>query len=267
MPTLDMYQVDAFTAAPFGGNPAAVVPLDDWLPDDVLQGIALENNLSETAFWRPHNGAGADGDLDLRWFTPASEVDLCGHATLGASHVLLNRLETGRERVTFHTRSGPLTVSRGAEGRLVMDFPAQAPAPAEVGDVASVIGAEPELVVAGPYAVALLKDEAAVRAVSPDFGRFGELNPPFVIVTAPGEDCDFVSRFFAPTGGIDEDPVTGSAHCILTPFWAERFGKTEFHARQVSARGGEIWCRLEGDRVILEGHCVDYLEGRIQVPG
>lgn len=262
---LKLYQVDAFTERTFGGNPAAVVPLAEWLPDATMQAIALENNLSETAFFVPRG----DGVFDLRWFTPLIEVDLCGHATLGTAWVLFNRLGYDGEAVTFHTRSGSLTVVRDGD-RLAMDFPAQPPAPepAEIGDVAGALGVRPEAVFAAPYALAVLDSEATVRAVRPDFRRIAALDIPELIVTArcaEGGDCDFVSRFFAPTGGIDEDPVTGSAHCILIPYWAKRLGKTEMFARQVSARGGALWCALNGDRVTIAGYGAPYLEGTISV--
>ena len=261
---LNLYQVDAFTDRTFGGNPAAVVPLRAWLPDGTMQAIALENNLSETAFFVPRE----DGGFDLRWFTPRLEVDLCGHATLGTAWVLFNRLGHDGGTIVFHTRSGPLTVSRDGD-RLAMDFPAQPPAPmvpgAGIGDVAGALGVAPEAVLAAPYALAVLDSEETVRAVRPDFRRVAGLDIPELIITAPGEDCDFVSRFFAPAGGIDEDPVTGSAHCILIPYWAERLGKTEMFARQVSARSGALWCALKGDRVSIAGHAAPYLEGTITV--
>ena len=261
---LKIYQVDAFTDRTFGGNPAAVVPLREWLPDATMQAIALENNLSETAFFVPRDRENPGGGFDLRWFTPLVEVDLCGHATLGTAWVLFNRLGHAAEAATFHTRSGPLTVTRDGD-RLVMDFPAQPPEPAEIGDVAGALGVEPEAVLAAPYALAVLDSEETVRAVRPDFRRVAGLDIPELIVTAPGTDCDFVSRFFAPTGGIDEDPVTGSAHCILIPYWAGRLGKTEMFARQVSARGGALWCALRGDRVSIAGNAAPYLEGTIAV--
>ena len=260
----NLYQVDAFTDRTFGGNPAAVVPLRAWLPDGTMQAIALENNLSETAFFVPRE----DGGFDLRWFTPRLEVDLCGHATLGTAWVLFNRLGHDGGTIVFHTRSGPLTVSRDGD-RLAMDFPAQPPAPmvpgAGIGDVAGALGVAPEAVLAAPYALAVLDSEETVRAVRPDFRRVAGLDIPELIITAPGEDCDFVSRFFAPAGGIDEDPATGSAHCILIPYWAERLGKTEMFARQVSARSGALWCALKGDRVSIAGHAAPYLEGTITV--
>ena len=257
---LQIFQVDAFTDRPFGGNPAAVVPLGEWLPDQTMQAIALENNLSETAFFVPCE----DGDFDLRWFTPLIEVDLCGHATLATAWVLLNRLDHTGDSITFHTRSGPLTVSRDGT-RLAMDFPAQPPAAAEIGNVAEALGVEPEAVLAAPYAMAVMDSEATVRAIRPDFARVAALDVPELIVTAPGMDCDFVSRFFAPAGGIDEDPVTGSSHCILIPYWAERLGKVELFARQVSSRGGALWCALKGDRVSIAGHAAPYMEGSIMI--
>jgi len=258
MASIPLYQVDAFSDHAFGGNPAAVCPLQDWLPDATLQAIGTENNLSETAFIRPRS----DGDYDLRWFTPVHEVDLCGHATLASGHIILTVLEPQRAAVTFYTRSGPLTVTR-QDDRLLMDFPALPPKPADIGDVAGAIGVEPQAVLASHYSVAVLTDERAVRAVQPDLTRVSKLTPPQLIITAPGNDCDFVSRFFAPTGGINEDPVTGSAHCILTPYWAERLGKTELFARQVSARGGELWCALRGDRVEIAGHATPVMVGEL----
>ena len=255
---LNLYQVDAFTDGPFSGNPAAVVPLSEWLPEPTMQSIALENNLSETAFFVPRD----DGGFDLRWFTPLIEVNLCGHATLATAWVLLNRLEQTGDSVTFHTRSGPLAVSRDGV-RLVMDFPAQPPTEAEIGNVTDALGVEPEAVLAAPYAMAVIDSEETVRAIRPDFARIAALDIPELIVTAPGRDCDFVSRFFAPASGIDEDPVTGSAHCILIPYWSRRLGKTELFARQVSSRGGALWCALKADRVAISGHATLYLEGTI----
>ena len=255
---LKLYQVDAFTDRAFGGNPAAVVPLRDWLPGATMQAVAQENNLSETAFFVPRE----DGEFDLRWFTPTVEVDLCGHATLGAAWVLFNRIGQAGDAVTFHTRSGPLTVSRDGI-RLSMDFPAQPPLPGGVGDVAGALGTKPEAILRGRYALAVLRDEAAVRALRPDLARVAGLDFPALIVTAPGESCDFVSRFFAPRLGVDEDPVTGSAHCILIPYWAERLGKTDMFARQVSSRGGALWCSLQGERVRIAGRVAPYLEGTL----
>ena len=258
---IPLYQIDAFTDRVFGGNPAAVCPLQTWLEDDHMQVIAAENNLSETAFFIRHGE-----DFELRWFTPTKEVDLCGHATLATAYLIFTRLEGGRPEVTFHTRSGALTVGRDGP-RLVMDFPAwEVEAVAMPEALAEGLGAEPEaLYFAKDRYMALFADEAAVRAVRPDFPALRRLSPGRVIVTAPGADCDFVSRFFAPGSGIDEDPVTGSSHCALIPYWAERLGKTTLHARQVSARGGELFCELRGERVAIAGQAVLYLSGTIVV--
>lgn len=258
---IPIYQVDAFADRPFAGNPAAVCPLDAWLPDAVLQAIAQENNLSETAFLVPRGE-----DWELRWLTPAMEVDLCGHATLASAFVLFDVLGVDRPAVVFHTRSGPLTVKR-AESGLVMDFPAIAARPAtpeQADAVASALGTEPLEVLASAKPLAILPDEAAVRAAAPDLRQVAAFEGG-LIVTAPGSDCDFVSRYFAPHHGIPEDPVTGSAHCILAPFWAGRLGKTDLAAHQVSARGGRLGCRLMGDRVELCGSAVLYMEGTIRV--
>ncbi len=260
MTDIPLYQVDAFTSKAFGGNPAAVCPLDTWLDEQVMQSIALENNLSETAFFKPR----PDGDYDLRWFTPVHEVDLCGHATLASGHVILELLDKGRDGVTFHTRSGALTVAR-ENNRLTMSFPAWPAEPAEIGDVAGAIGLEPEAVLTHTYAMAVLRDAEAVIGVRPDFARIAALKVPELIITAPGEDADFVSRFFAPRAGIPEDPVTGSAHCTLIPYWSAKLGKTEMFARQVSQRGGEIYCRDEGERVRVGGEAVLVIEGTFKL--
>ncbi len=262
---IPIYQIDAFTKAPFGGNPAAVCPLEDWLADDVLQAIALENNLSETAFFV------AEGDeYALRWFTPAVEVDLCGHATLATGHVILNHLNSEAKKAVFQTRSGELQVFRDGDG-LAMDFPVLAPglsiepSPALI----SAMGVMPlecypiREMHGAPYLLLVFESEAQVAELSPRFASLGAN----VIVTAPGDEVDFVSRFFAPMSGIDEDPVTGSAHCTLAPYWAERLGKGQLTARQISARGGDVGCKLDGDRVILSGHCAFYMQGQIEVPG
>ncbi|MGF1609688.1 MAG: PhzF family phenazine biosynthesis protein [Kiloniellales bacterium] len=259
---IPLYQVDAFAARAFGGNPAAVCPLDDWLPDEVMQAIAAENNLSETAFLVRRGR-----DYDLRWFTPAIEVDLCGHATLASAHVVATHLEPGREEMAFMTRSGQLTVRR--EGELfVMDFPAQPPSrlgESEAASVAAALGAAPLEVWRAGKTMAVLDNQAAVLAAEPDLDRVAALEGDGLIVTAPGEGCDFVSRYFAPHAGIPEDPVTGSAHCVLTPYWAERLGKQRLSARQVSRRGGELTLELRGERVLIAGRVAPYLEGRIRV--
>jgi PhzF family phenazine biosynthesis protein len=265
---IPLYQVDAFvTGEPFTGNPAAVCPLETWLPDAVMQAIAAENNLSETAFFV----AESDG-YRLRWFTPTTEVDLCGHATLAAGFVVLNELGSARAKVTFQTRSGLLSVERGDGGELVLDFPVSRPEPVDAetrSRVARAIGVEPRAVVRGKVAYyAELPSAAAVRAAAPDLAAVAALRTG-VCVTAAGADeappADFVSRFFAPSAGIDEDPVTGSAHCTLTPYWAERLGKTRLHARQVSRRGGELSCALDGDRVKIGGQCRLMIVGTFRV--
>lgn len=256
---LDLYQVDAFAARPFSGNPAAVVPLEDWLEEDVLQAIALENNLSETAFFVRR------GDrFDLRWFTPSVEVDLCGHATLASAYVILEHLEPAAGRVEFHSKSGPLAVTRSGE-LLTLDFPAKPPKPVDDPAVAEALGALPLELLRADKTLAVLESEAAVRAAAPDLAIVAGLASDGLIVTGPGDEVDFVSRYFAPHAGIPEDPVTGSAHCVLTPYWAERLGKREFTARQVSARGGELLCTLSGDRVLISGRVAPYLKGRISL--
>ena len=261
---IPIYQVDAFTDRPFGGNPAAVCPLTDWLDDTVLQDIAAENNLSETAFIVPE-GEG----WRLRWFTPALEVDLCGHATLATAHVLFSELAPEREDLRFETRSGTLRVRRSEAG-LTMDFPALPPEPAvEDAALIEVLGATPQAlhpiraVHGSRYVMAVFAREADVAALDPDTRRMGTELSCNTIATAPGETVDFVSRFFAPASGIDEDPVTGSAHCTLTPYWAGRLGRTTLTARQISRRGGDLTCELQGDRVLLSGRCVTFLKGDI----
>ncbi len=260
MTEIPIYQVDAFASKVFAGNPAAVCPLDDWLPDAVLQAIAVENNLSETAFF-VKNGA----DFDLRWFTPASEVDLCGHATLGSAYVIANYLDNGSTEVRFHSRSGLLTVTR--EGDLyTLDFPVLPPK--RIDDdpaVADALGAAPRELYDQMDLMAVFASQAEVAALAPDMAKVEVLETRGVIATAPGETCDFVSRFFAPRAGIPEDPVTGSAHCILTPYWAARLGKTRMSARQISARGGALEVEARGKRVLISGRVAPYMEGRIRV--
>ena len=257
---LPLWQVDAFASRRFAGNPAAVVPLAQWLPDATMQAIAAENNLAETAFFVPHGD-----DYAIRWFTPAVEVPLCGHATLASGWVVLNRLEPQRAGVTFHSQSGPLTVARDGE-RLAMDFPAIAVEPsAGNAGIEAALGARPKSLHSGFQWLAEYETEAQVRALKPDFTAKALLDIHAVIATAPGDDCDFVSRFFAPQAGIDEDPVTGSAHSRLVPYWARRLGKPKLFARQVSARGGELWCELKGERVTMAGHAALYLEGTIEI--
>ncbi|MFQ5468116.1 MAG: PhzF family phenazine biosynthesis protein [Kiloniellaceae bacterium] len=257
---IPIYQVDAFASEVFTGNPAAVCPLDAWLSDGLMQAIALENNLSETAFI-VKQGA----DFDLRWFTPASEVDLCGHATLGSAYVIANYLEPGRDEVRFHSRSGLLTVTRAGDW-YTLDFPSLPSAPAPVDEaVIGALGAAPAEVKVGQDLMAVFETEAQVRALAPDMGRVAALEVRGVIATAPGEACDFVSRFFAPRGGIPEDPVTGSAHCQLAPYWAARLDKTNLDARQISRRGGALKVEDRGARVLISGRVAPYMEGVIRV--
>jgi len=260
---LPIYQVDAFADKLFGGNPAAICPLPQWLPEATMQAIAAENNLAETAFF-VREGA----DYTLRWFTPAVEVDLCGHATLASAHVVFCFLEPQRERVGFRTvKAGTLTVARLGD-MLVMDFPSRPPNPIEPppGLLAAVGGTPREILCARDHM--LVYDSAAeVRALAPDFAALAKIPDCWAaIATAPGDDgVDFVSRFFAPAQGIDEDPATGSSHCTLTPYWAKRLGKTELKTRQLSRRGGALECALNGDRVTIAGRAVLYLEGQITV--
>jgi PhzF family phenazine biosynthesis protein len=257
-----IFQIDAFTTRRFSGNPAAVMVLDRFPADALMQALAAENNLAETAFLVPRGG-----DYELRWFTPAVEVPLCGHATLASAAVVMERLEPERRRVVFHTASGALTVSR-AEAEYVMDFPARpsAPAPAPP-ELAVALGVAPVEVYENVFNyLVLVKDVARLRALAPDMTVLSRLGRPGVIVTAPGDDTfDFFSRYFAPAKGVPEDPVTGAAHCMLAPFWAPRLGKAELRAAQLSPRGGELRCRLAGDRVELRGSCVFYLEGMAEV--
>lgn len=255
-----IFQVDAFASRLFSGNPAAVVVLDRFLPDTILQTIAAENNLAETAFL-----VAKGEDYDLRWFTPKVAVPLCGHATLASAAVVMERLEPGRQRVVFHTASGPLPVQRAGTA-YVMDFP-QRPSeaiPTPPGMVAALHAQPVEVLLNQFNYMAVLADETAVRALIPDIAAIARMDRLGVIVTARGDgQYDFVSRYFAPAKGIAEDPVTGAAHCMLAPYWSKRLGKTNFRAFQASTRGGEVRCRLEKDRVELEGECVFFLEGEI----
>lgn len=259
--TVPVFHVDAFTTEPFAGNPAAVCPLKDWLDDDWLRSVAAENNLSETAFFVPH------GDFfDLRWFTPRCEVKLCGHATLASAWVLLQILAPERNSVRFETRfSGALTVVREGD-RLAMDFPALVPWPSAdlPGILVEGLRKSPSKVVqVQDNYFAIFESEEEVRNIRPNFRMLEKLHPAGVAVTAPGKDADFVSRYFAPSYGIPEDPVTGSTHSSLAPYWAERLGKPSLHARQLSERGGELWCEVESNRVIIKGNAVLTLRGEL----
>jgi PhzF family phenazine biosynthesis protein len=259
---LHQYQIDAFTRQIFHGNPAAVCPLPHWLDDVLLQAIATENNLSETAFFVP-----TPQGYHLRWFTPVAEVDLCGHATLAAAHVLFEHLGHPGATIHFNSRSGPLIVARQGD-RLEMDFPARVAHPCAMPTaLLEGLGQLPVEVLEADDYLAVFADEATVRALRPDYTRLAQLDLRGVCITAPGRDADFVSRFFAPKFGIPEDPVTGSAHCELAPYWAARLGKTTFHARQISQRGGEVDCQLNGDRVLLSGHAVTFMTAEIDTGG
>lgn len=263
---LSIYQVDAFSDAVFAGNPAAVCPLDKWLDDATMQAIAAENNLSETAFFVAADDGGA-GHYELRWFTPTVEVDLCGHATLASAYVVFERLAPRRREVRFATRSGELAVAREGD-MIVLDFPAYPGTPvAAPAALADGLGAAPDEVLEGPNYVAVFAAGKDVAALAPDFDVLAGLHPRGVIATAPGEawGCDFVSRFFGPSFGIDEDPVTGSAHCMLTPYWAARLGRKRLDACQISARGGVLACEERGDRVRIGGRAALYLEGTIRI--
>lgn len=279
---IPLYQIDAFADRPFSGNPAAVCPLSEWLPNETLQAIAAENNLSETAFFvslAGHDSHCSDNpdsnspDCDspahfqLRWFTPTTEVDLCGHATLATAYVLFDCLGFPGEAIRFATRSGTLVVTRASCG-LTMDFPALAVAPTDMPEqvVGGALGAIPGEAWQGSDLLLVYASQQQIEALTPDFRSLAKLPYRGIIATAPGEECDFVSRFFAPASGIDEDPVTGSAHCILTPFWAERLGKQVLSASQLSPRGGTLTCELAGERVLLTGNAICYLKGTIQLP-
>lgn len=261
---LPLFQLDAFAERPFTGNPAAVCVLARWLDDATLQAIAAEHNLSETAFLLRRE---ADGEYALRWFTPVVEVALCGHATLASAAVVLDALEPRRAAVTFHTKSGPLPVTRSGDG-FRLDFPALAPTPCAPPDgIEEALGAWPRSVLGADRSLVCVLDGADdVRGLAPDFARIRALPVDAILVTAradAGADHDFVSRVFAPAEGIDEDPVTGSAHCILAPYWGARLKKTRLRARQLSKRGGALTCELAGARVLLEGTVVPYLRGTI----
>lgn len=266
-----MYQIDAFAGRLFQGNPAAVCVLTsrtpdapgrgDWPGDALLQSIAAENNLAETAFFL----AGAE-PVPLRWFTPEAEIDLCGHATLATAAVIFRYLHPARNAVVFSSPSGPLRVFRRDDGLLALDFPARPPEPcAPPPGLAEALGGRPVAFFKSRDFMVLYETEEEVRALRPDFARLRHPGTLGYIVTAPGRVVDFVSRFFAPGAGVPEDPVTGSAHCTLIPWWAARLGKIDLEARQLSARGGELRCRLQGDRVEIAGGAVPYLEGFIDV--
>jgi PhzF family phenazine biosynthesis protein len=254
------FEVLSFTDKLFHGNPAGVCPLDEWLDDDTMQEIAAENNLSETAFFIPQ-----DDRYELRWFTPKIEVDLCGHATLASAYVLFEHFDYQGEGIIFSTRSGDLAVAR-AGSLLVMDFPSRPASPIEApSQLKNAFSIDVEEVYQERDYLVVFDSEETIRNLQPNFTELEQLDCTGIIVTAPGNDVDFVSRFFAPQAGILEDPVTGSAHCTLAPYWAKRLGKTELSARQVSERGGEIACRLVDDRVHIAGRAVLYSKGFLNI--
>lgn len=258
--TIPFFEVVAFTDHLFAGNPAGICLLEEWLPDAQMQAIAAENNLAETAFLIDRGE-----HFDLRWMTPTVEVELCGHATLAAAHIIFRHLGYAQSVVRFQAQSGLLTVERKGE-RLVLDFPArpaqEIPLPNEL--IRS-LGAYPNALLDGRDYLAIFQREEEVAALHPDFHLVAELEKQGVVATAPGNDCDFVSRYFAPAAGIPEDPVTGSTHCTLIPYWSQRLGKRELFARQISARGGELFCEDRGERVGIGGNAVTYSEGKIHL--
>ena len=262
---LTIYQVDAFTNKVFGGNPAAVIPLQNWLDEELMQKIAMENNLSETAFFVATDGEG-EASYHIRWFTPGLEIDLCGHATLASAYIIKTFLEPHVHEINFTTlKAGPLKTYINA-GMYTLDFPARMPLPAhppnelfESLNISTAI----EVLKSRDYFV-VLPNEEAVKNMEPDFSMMKGLNAG-VIITAKGHSADIVSRFFYPAAGIDEDPVTGSAHCNLIPYWSEKLGTTKIFAKQLSKRGGELWCEYKDDRVLMSGHCVLFMTGEISI--
>lgn len=255
---LKQYQVDAFASNVFQGNPAAVCPLEKWLDDKLLQAIAEENNLSETAFFVPSKNG-----YELRWFTPVAEVDLCGHATLASAFILFEKLGYKKKTITFETRSGDLIVQRDKK-HLIMDFPAKVPTPCTAPQgLVKALGSTPREILMSDDYVVVFDNENTIQSIKPDMNLLSQIDKRGVVITAPGNAVDFVSRFFAPKLGIPEDPVTGSAHCELAPYWAEKLGKTKLQAKQISKRGGEIGCEVKEDRVLLSGQAVLFMEAEI----
>lgn len=258
---LTIFQIDAFAKEVFKGNPAAICPLDEWIDAELMQKIALENNLSETAFF-----VKKDGVYEIRWFTPTFEIDLCGHATLAAAFVIFEILKAETNKVVFHShKSGELSVEKKGD-RLILDFPSRPVSKVGIPDgLIEAIGTEPKEVFKARDYFLVYENEQEILDIQPNFTKLLEIDAHGFIVTAKGDSVDFVSRFFAPEVGVFEDPVTGSAHCNLIPFWAEKSGKNELVARQISARGGELFCELKGDRVKIGGNAVLYLKGEIYI--
>ncbi|WDF53849.1 PhzF family phenazine biosynthesis protein [Mucilaginibacter sp. KACC 22063] len=260
--TIPIYQADAFTDKLFGGNPAAICPLTDWLPDDVMQKIAAENNLAETAFFVPTT----DG-FHLRWFTPELEIDLCGHATLATAHILYTELGYDNPEIKFDTqKAGVLKVTKDGD-KYILDFPSRPPFAADEpeGLIAALGGMQPKSILKSRDYFLVYESEKDITDIKPDHAALAKIDAVGIIITAPGIKVDFVSRFFAPAAGVPEDPVTGSAHCNLIPYWAEKLSKNTLHAYQLSARKGELWCELKGDRVLMSGKAVTYLKGEIYI--
>lgn len=259
---IPFFQVDAFSNKAFGGNPAAICVLTSWLDNDILQKIAAENNLSETAFLVP----ASPGNYELKWFTPTIEVDLCGHATLASAFILFEYYDQDKTVLQFKTASGGLSVEKSAK-LLSLNFPARLPVKAKPPEIlAEALGVKPSHVLASRDLLAVFEDENTIQDMTPDFDKLKKIQSHFaVIVSAPGEHSDFVSRFFAPNAGINEDPVTGSAHCTLIPYWAERLNKNKLHAYQLSSRKGELFCEYSGDRVKISGHSTLFAKGNIYI--
>mgnify|MGYP001207321384 CR=1 FL=1 len=257
---IDLYQIDAFTSKVFEGNPAAIIPLDEWLPLNIMQAIANENNLSETAFFIP-----SDNSFEIRWFTPEREVDLCGHATLAAAYVIFNILNYDLDEIKFNSLSGLLTVKKN-EDFLTLNFPSQVPVECDSPkDLIDGLGKTPAFCYRNQDYLAVYDNFHDIFNISPDFKKLMNLDLRGVIITAPGLNCDFISRFFVPKYGINEDPVTGSAHTQLTPYWCDRLGKEKLHAKQVSSRGGVLLCEQIDNRVLISGTAIKYLEGKIEI--
>lgn len=260
--TIPIYQADAFTNQLYGGNPAAVCPLIEWLPDDVMQKIAIENNLAETAFF-----VKTSEGYHLRWFTPEYEIDLCGHATLATAHIIFTELDYTEETIRFDTqKAGTLIVTKNGD-RYTLDFPSRPPYPAEIPEGLSegLNNKMPIHVLRSRDYFLVYDNEQDIVDMQPNHFLLSKIDAAGIIITAPGKDVDFVSRFFAPAAGVPEDPVTGSAHCNLIPYWAEKLGKTQLHAYQLSARKGELWCEYKGDHVLMSGEAVTYLKGAIYI--
>ena len=260
---LNIYQIDAFTDIVFKGNPAAVIPLDNWLPPETMQALALENNLSETVFFVPTPNDPAH-DFHIRWFTPTVEADICGHATLAASWVLFNKLGFADEEIRFATNEVGSLFVKSIGDKIELNFPVQAGVPASIPEgLNAVLGCEVVEFLEASKAMAVLKTADDVRNCKPDLSYIEKMVLDGLIITAKGDNCDCVSRYFVPQGGVDEDPVTGSAHCTVIPYWADKLDKVKLHAKQVSARGGDLYCQLVGERVYMQGDAVLYLEGRV----